>query len=72
MSARFASWPAWTLLSSSLAMFVENLALALLCVTPSRAVPGTWSIGGRVHTLFDDVLSFGNGRLGKGRTTVSQ
>jgi len=51
MSARFASWPGWTLSGPSLALFVESLALALLCVTPSRAVPGTWSIGGRVHTF---------------------
>jgi hypothetical protein len=63
MSARFASWPAWTLPGSSLAMFVENLALALLCLTPSRAAPATWSTGGRVRTFFADVLSFGIGKL---------
>jgi len=28
MSARFASWPAWTFPGSSLAMFVESLRLA--------------------------------------------
>jgi hypothetical protein len=72
MSARFASWPAWTLPGPSLAMFVGSLALAFLYVAPAVQLLAPGALADASAPFWRICYRTEKGSSGKGRTTMNQ